>query len=335
VRRGRGVLQLRYASMGPELLLGLADGHSLLLERSIRGPSASDISSLVRQQPLAVAPAPLLELAPLEQVVLLRMEKAMQWNFRWLQLEGVFGASMDEILGGLRPSSLRGDPSAFAARLKLLGKMGRRLVDHGVMTRMVAPQYLAFSGMGGDLQIIWQATSKTLSRINYAPWQERAGRTLVQTRLLPNIRRIARLLKADHQIEDVMAVEKCLKDQTSHRMVSLAGSGAGVATHAATLWLEWRARKAPSHPFELPDSVRCHELFKQVGSATNSAESLATFLSAIGQQFAEAVELLGSLGACLAAPVSRELPGLSEWLDRTTLGAASLVSPSNTATRRL
>jgi hypothetical protein len=329
---GPELLQLRYAPNGPELLLGLADGHCLLLERSIRGASAPDVFSLIEQQPLAVAPAALLELAPLEQVVLLRMEKAMQWDFRWLQLDGVFGASIDELLGGLRPGGSRGDPSSLGVRLKLLSKIGRRLVDQGVVTRLVAPQYLAFSGSGMDLQLIWQATSKTLSRISHSSWQERAGRTLVKARLIPNIRRIARILKAEQQIEDILAVEKCLADEANHLMIPLAGPGSGIAAHAAMLWLEWRARKTPGHLFELPESFRSHVLLRQVvGSTSASAEALVSFMAAVRQHSAEAAELASGSGASLAAPGSRGFPGLAEWLDRSTMGATSLAGASSTS----
>jgi len=97
---GRGhLLELEPERLTAELLFGLADAHAELL-RAARGEREASVL-LGGAAPLSLWRSIWLELPSIEQAIYLRIECAMQWELRWLSLDGAFGVGVGELLGGL------------------------------------------------------------------------------------------------------------------------------------------------------------------------------------------------------------------------------------------
>jgi len=153
--------------LGAELLLGLSDAHSDLV-RFASGQSEA-ITLLRGLGPLTVWRSIWLELAGLEQLLYLRLERGMQWEFRWLQLEGIFGIPLSELFSDIKIPEQRGVElaSELAKRLRFISKLGRKLVDQGFMASTVQDQYLAFGGSDENRltgpMMVWQASRERLA----------------------------------------------------------------------------------------------------------------------------------------------------------------------------
>src|SRR6185437_15927736 len=98
----------------------LADPHLELVRNATGRAEAGD--ALGDHAPLVVRRSIWLELVGPEQQLLLRLERAMQWEFRWLQLEGIFGLPLSELFSDLPlPAAPRGTAGGeLARRLRVL-----------------------------------------------------------------------------------------------------------------------------------------------------------------------------------------------------------------------
>ncbi|MBM4251294.1 MAG: hypothetical protein FJ146_04945 [Deltaproteobacteria bacterium] len=170
--------------LGAELLLGLSDAHSDLVRFA---SGQTEAHTLLRGlAPLTVWRSIWLELAGMEQLLYLRLERGMQWEFRWLQLEGIFGIPLGELFASMSIPEQRGVElaSELAKRLRVINKLGRKLVDQGFMASTVQDQYLAFGGPSEHRptgpMMVWQASRERLASDATHAYRRAAAHAIVQ-----------------------------------------------------------------------------------------------------------------------------------------------------------
>jgi len=357
----------------PELLFGLEDSSvALLREMRLQMDSVPKVGWFA-DPPLVALPAMWLELSAAEQAVYLRLERAMQWETRWLQLDGVFGVGLDVLTESLPRSASRREAAdapmtALASRLRVLGKLGRRLVEQGVLARAAGQeqgmgQYLAFGNAGEGPnqqdesfeqspsvpQLIWRATPETLQRRSLEQHIGRAGAVFREALVSPALDELAAMLGAKStQSEAIACVAKTFAEagRKSGSSDPLAGtvlqmSASGRIVQGAVLFLEWIVRQDRRHELPLPPSLAAMPAVTELAKPGPVAEKLTRFLAGISAERARFTELLGQSGASVFAPASRSKSSFGTWyetarsrLQREALSIGSRLA-SEGGTRRI
>jgi hypothetical protein len=175
---GRDVtFMLTPGTIGLELLLGISDIHIDFLRR-LRHEEVAH-TTIGSQGPLMVWKSLWLEMTGIEPLLYLRLERAMQWEFKWLQLDGTFGLPMNALFHGLEPD--------FGRQLKILSRLGKRFEGHGFIAQVKSDQYLAFSpDDASDPTLVWQIGRERLSSDVLSTYCTLAHKALITHHLGPN-----------------------------------------------------------------------------------------------------------------------------------------------------
>ena len=116
----------------------------------------------------------------------------MQWDMKWLQLDGVVGGDMESLFCDIKVSvrkSSSGASSQLMDRLRILGRLGRKLMGHGVITRDTNLSYLAVSSVhesgANSPMVIWQASSDRLRSLEEQLYFGKAAASLLKLTVEP------------------------------------------------------------------------------------------------------------------------------------------------------
>lgn len=251
-------LRLKPSPWVYELLSGYTDGHLDLL-RVVSG--SLPISSIQQSiSPLVLWTPVWLELSPPEQIAYVRMESAMQMEGAWLRLDGMVGCSLTELTSGIKLSRRQSeDHSPLMEKLRLVGKLGRRLVAHGLIQRDPSQGYLAVeSGRQMDSpMLLWQASAE---RLRSKAENEYFG--LVSSRILKytissNIDELLTIFATLSGSERTMLP---VLTRAWREISEIPGVGSvfspGIMVQAHLLFLEWCARACASSLLPLPEALR-------------------------------------------------------------------------------
>lgn len=153
-------LCIRVDSWAQEVLSGVSDGHNEALRALSGDPCVSDF--LGEDAPLSVRKPAWLDLGREEQLLYFRLEQLMQWETTQslLHLEGVYAADLQELFKGLKiPDQVLGAHSPLMERLRILGRLGRKLVEHGILAWEPESSFYACSraSEGQEPRLLWQA----------------------------------------------------------------------------------------------------------------------------------------------------------------------------------
>lgn len=143
-----------------ELLLGLSDGHK---DAARVLSDATSVGFVLGQKPPLCLSRPLwLDLSASEQLLYCRLEKAMQWDVSLLHLEGVYGVGLAGLFDQY-DDAIDDGGSLLMQRLRRLGRLGLKMVEHGIMVREPESSFYASARQKGDQgpTIIWQASTET------------------------------------------------------------------------------------------------------------------------------------------------------------------------------
>lgn len=136
-------LEVDLSVLGEEFVLGFCHAHREL----IAGIRNEDLCTDVFEghSPLCIWKSLWLDLDLNSQLLVLRIEKAMQLNHSWLQLDGTAGLSWTDAFSGVQFQARKSQTSHFFKQKKLLEVLGKKLEDHGIFSSHVNKNYLAFS----------------------------------------------------------------------------------------------------------------------------------------------------------------------------------------------
>ena len=288
-----------------ELLTGYADGYVDLVRGFKRMQEAKSLLSEI--PPLVLWKPVWLELSGQEQMVYLRMEKSMQWEMAWLQLDGVIGSSMDALFLDLkmaRRATSSGSP--LMERLRLLGRLGRKLVAHGVISRETAEGYFALSESSHTLSqvpmIVWQASVDRLRSFEEQSYFGRAAQTLLRLTVEPAIDDILTLISVgvsdETSLKRVKSVWASIKDRPGCALRS--GPASIIQSHI--LFLELGLRQMTGHRLPLPKKVLSLPFVKACSFVGDVTARFDAFVSLCGESPDVARCLLETPDICVASP---------------------------------
>lgn len=259
---GGHALELVPSALGTEVLLGLRHPY-LELVRWARGECVAK-SLMGTQAPLALWQSTWLDLSGYELGILLRLEKAMQWDFHWLALDGVFGVSIAALMQGLdlpRPKKMGMTSSPLQLQMAALEKVGKKLVDHGMLQVNPSDEYLALTQEAKNpLRLVWQLARDRVFPEDTREYRESCERHLYQQAFKKNFTDIVSLCAGSLTDESLMSqchgmVEE-LEKTVPHYWCSVGSLDANAPLPAIPLFIEWLIRQLPGHSCPLPEEFR-------------------------------------------------------------------------------
>lgn len=158
--RGRRSIEIELNPVGEELILGFSHAHADLLRVSKNIPSLSKALGL--KVPLCIWKSLWLDLDLNTQLIVMRIEKAMQHESSWVQLDGTASIDLDEAFKDVRFHGRKLHFTEFSRRRKVLEALGKKLLDHGVIDVGAKTGFLALMDRPGP-QLIFRSKEGLLS----------------------------------------------------------------------------------------------------------------------------------------------------------------------------
>lgn len=272
--RNKLLLEVELANLGAELLLGYGEPYSDLTRFYQGKPIVQSL--LGSQSPLALWRSVWLDLQGVEQAVLLRLEQAMQWKFQMLGLDGTFGQSIEELFSGIsltpryRSSSSTEDgleKSSSTRSMEILSRVGKKLLDHGLLTEASSNHYLAMGREENDGAVVgWKVTRDRTLDLEYNEYQKLVSHFLWRKVYYKNFDSIVRVL-AGHLYDSTLKqqidmvwheLSKSIEEINTSgdkKIAPLCLINNNMPILIETLYIEWLIRKLPGHPIPLPESL--------------------------------------------------------------------------------
>jgi hypothetical protein len=284
---GTSKLVLKPSRFALELLTGYTDSHLDFLRR-IRGEER--IASIHHgQSPLVLWTPVWLELTPGEQVVYARMESAMQREGAWLRLDGLVGCSIESLTTGIKLGKKQSDDqSPLMERLRLVGKLGRRLVAHGLIQREPSSGYMAIENDQSQESplLLWQASTERLKSRAEADFFGLASSKMLKGAIT-------------NQIDSLIAIFASISGSARsiepllHRIWNdiskIPGGSAilspGIMAQSHLLFMEWISRSHPATLLPIPEVLRKSAAVKLCSSTemNNAAQRFRDFILAFSR----------------------------------------------------
>ena len=280
---GRLVGELKLAPMAAEAILGYDGSHSALVNRLVQ--SRHSIEFRNSATPLVLWRSVWLDLNAQEQALLLRMETAIQWDFRWLHLDGIFSENIFELCKGIKFPTTRGSTSGesqseLSRCLRLLARLGRKLIGHGWLATPAEDSYLAVGGakegrevlQGPDL--VWRISPQRLNLEDLQKYRSRVADWLRYQRW-----KAASPVWTDFLQKIAGGKIPARATETSVELLQGTGKSSAPATvllgpatiiDLPALYSEWLCRQLPGCKIPLPEAI-AHSRAAEICAPTSSA----------------------------------------------------------------
>ena len=314
------IVELTPTTLGHELLIGICDQH-VELQRRVQGLTEAQ-SALGREAPLTVWRSVWLDLAGPELELFLRIERAMQWDQRWLDLDGSFAVPFSLLMGEL------GRRVDFGAKLRQLARLGRRLISHGhLAVPRLDGRYLAFGNEGQeDFLVVWQVGRERRASDAVRRHILAAARWNLRERLQPQAEVLANLLLPSDVgagAAATLAREVLGLPAPDDAVVALWDGGSSLLS-PQMLFLEFALRMRAHGGFALPESVTEAPFVALADPAATESTGMRfeRFCAAlVGEpEFARNLRIVPL--ATLASEASRDLaPSIRKKTDLLTISA--------------
>jgi hypothetical protein len=322
-RDGDWELKLQTSSQGADLIFGYTDPYFRLLYE-VEKSSSSDMSKS-DCPPISLWKSVWLDLQGTEQGILLQLEKRMQWTNEWLHLEGVFETNLDALFFGLRLPSGKERSSDFVKRLKVLEKLGRKLVDHGFLAGSFESRFLTFDGEAPkNFHLGWQIARERLLGEEFWRYGLRVASTFAHRALAPGHDDWFRLLASGlavsktKQVSDLVFPE--LAKITDEIDCSPVFVGGNKVLPFPQLFVEWLARQHTGHPLPLPQDLKASEAGKLASprSRLPIAERFNGFVREIADHPSYADALNNTKFATMVSGVTKATQEFREWAEKAS-----------------
>jgi hypothetical protein len=318
-------LTLQTSPEGADLIFGYIDPY-FRLPFDLKNTAAPD-KNKVEHPPISLWKSVWLDLQGVEQAILLQLEKRMQWSNEWLHLEGVFETNLDDLFLGVRMHSGRERTSDFAKRLKVLEKLGRKLIDHGFLASSFDSHFLTFDGDAPkNFHLGWQIARERLLGEEFWRYGLRVAKCFAQRGLSTGQDAWFELISSGlavsrcKQISDLIFPELAkILDEIDGPPVFLGGNK---LLPFPQLFVEWMTRQQTGHPMPLPQDLKASEAGK-LASPKNRLplpERFGAFVREITEHPSYADALKNAKFATLVSEVTKGTREFEEWAAKTAGG---------------
>lgn len=246
------VIELELSPLGAELIFGFAEPYSEFERFISKKPRAQ--RHLMAKKPLCLWQSVWLDLQGLEQLIFLRMEEAMQWQNKWLRLEGTFGTSLPQLFDNLQLPNYRSQSercSPFIMQQRVLERLGRRLMEHGLLTLHQDSEFLALGSDAGEYSLVWQVSPEYLLFRESNFYEAKVAKFLKTHVMEDNLDVLIPVLCGPLYNPSLEAeLRKIWKEVNSVEEDDYLGLIQGnLPVFASGLFFEWFIRQMPGHSF--------------------------------------------------------------------------------------
>jgi hypothetical protein len=256
-------LQLKLGSGTHEMLFGFCDGHSELVRRIEGQPILSKI--IGRSGPVILWSSIWNDLKSQDQDFYLRLERLIQSSAVSSVLESRFVLPISELLGlrGAAFSNVSGGvESDFLENLRQMARIGRKLVEHGLLSRENLQEF-SRSVPGRVIKEPMMAGSLTEQRrqgLRESEFYTKSFESYLRSVELAQYAKLwSSLVPLDGNGE--FFVEAVMR-QLIHEPNGLVRIGSTAVIQLKNLFMEWMLRSLPGSLFPLSGSIQNHELIR-------------------------------------------------------------------------
>ncbi len=317
-------LNLKMSQDGADLIFGYGDPYFAMTSVI---QSSVDHDQKTAAPPLSLWKSVWLDLQGAEQRILLQLEKCMQWSNEWLHLEGVFETDLDCLFSGLRLPAGRDHASELVRRLKVLEKLGRKLVDHGFLAGALESRFLTFDGEStGGFHLGWQIAKERLFGEEFWRYGLNVARCFAQRDLAPENHGWFRFMANGVAVARIgLMVEQVFPDliklieEIKRSPVLLDGNQ---LLSFPQLFIEWMIRQHPGHPLPLPKDLRSSEAGQLASPKAKEplADRFLSFVDEISDHPSYGEALSQVKFATLVSSVTKGCPEFIQWADKMRAG---------------
>ncbi len=309
---------------GMEMVLGYSCSHQELV---CQAEGQMSIATLLGPQaPLSLWRSVWVELLGLEQCLLMRMERAMQWDCRWLHFEGVFGAPLNELLAGLdlkSKSPKNAQLNTLQIASQVFSRLGRKLYHQGLLKFGVDEKYLALTeGSDEGLLMVWQASQQRSFASDNDEYKSKCIRKIQQRFRGDQLENLISYLAANIQSSSVKEKATSIWGKINEvdpgfLYSSVSNEQSSIPVLCAPLFLEWLVRAEEGHKFPVPEQF----MMSPIGSIIkDSKEPFQDRYQKFVSLFLEHIEFKEALNHIPMSSLSLELnskdPQVRKYLDR-------------------
>ena len=257
---GRPILELEFNDLAYELILGYSEPYKDASTcRAKYKPSSSTM--LGGLMPITFSQSAWFDLQGVEQLVFLRLMKAVQSNSQIVRLDGTHGQTLDDLLSGinLRQSGLVISSNLFR-KLKFLSKIGRKLVEHGVLDQKFTRGYTAslVEGVSARASLLWRDSSLTYAE-ELGQYQQDVSvflcKDIYQPGLDDIVESLAGKLFDSSLLRQVRALWVRLFEGHLDKVTQVVCRSGTDLFMAGPLFVEWMIRSIPGHEYPLPECL--------------------------------------------------------------------------------
>jgi len=264
---------------GMELVLGYSCSHDELIRRIEGKPSLEKM--LGSRTPLSMWRSAWIELHGAEQCLLLRMEKAMQWDCRWLHFEGIFGAPIAELFENIdvtrsfRKSRQLNDLQAAA---QIFNRLGKKLCHQGLLKFGVEEKYMALTdGADEGPLLVWQASQQRSFASDNDEYKDMCVRKILAEFSKHRFDKLVSYLSVNVDSSDlrqrVATIWESLQEVDSEDLsYSLESEPTSIPTLGVLLFIEWSIRSEPGHDIPVPEQFLMSPLGVLFGESDEPVE---------------------------------------------------------------
>lgn len=263
-------LTLNLRPAGAEFFLGYSCAFGDLA-RKFSGET--ELASIVgAESPLFVWRSLWFDLPEVERHLYLRLEKAMEWDGRWMRLDGTFAQSLSGLFAGIKfeIGSNEKKTTSFIQKLHLLNQLGERMEAHGQITPPSADAPLVGNDADTSLQLVWQMDASRLSQTVGASYQKQVIAFLWNgwRKRLESIEQLLLHVGDDKAHADtrrfLAEAINCLKNAAPQKACQGGVLFPGQLVLAPLVFLEWVCRRQEDHPLTLPSKLRSSRWFAPI-----------------------------------------------------------------------
>jgi hypothetical protein len=270
---------------GFECILGLYEPYSDLLR--YQNKKVRNAVYWPGESPLCLNRPTWLEFAEGQKRFLVNLEKAVQWHANWLRLDGIFGDDVFKVMGMNLPAT---KPS-FIKMAGQLTQMGKKLCDHGVLTKSIDTDFMAFEKKQGfGVTIAWQVPWDRIYAKELKSYRDQASLSLTKLRYRAHLPAIVSILLGEEAEESLLhtldgLVKKSLEQFPDAATKTLVAYRKDAPLTAVSLFIEWvlRYNFRTSHP--LPEWVRSSDIILAI--RLDSEETMLANLQKFVEFFSE------------------------------------------------
>lgn len=326
----------RLSNLAAELLLGYSEPYSEVV-RLVEGKARAH-RFLGNYEPLSLRPSVWLDLAQLEQYIFLQLRKATLWeesSYRW---DSVFGRGFDEFFANLTLPKVRtkegAELSPFRQKIRLLKRVGRKLIDHGVIKSAQNIDYLAIDSDADPLTVIWQLHESETQAEERKSFESDVVRYFRENHLEQAMKKLVPVLAPSVKTDEAATLWKEIEDRERSEALGHLKIEKNILLSTSGLFFEWHLRAKSSDMFAMPGWLKDSPALKLITSNAPLGERLTGFATMMKTQpeYQKDIEQLPR--ASIAAPVSLRQADILERLATSSSGTPKTVVSQAAAAKR-